>query len=251
MSRRLKNWLALFVVFACCLMTGSNIVNAACSQASTNYCLNEGSLGTNGLIESSSANYKGSSSAGGLTVGESASTNFQVQTGSETTNDPTLAFGISNTNVNFGSFSASTATMTTTTFAVANYTAYGYAVYIIGDPPRNDGANHTLPAMGTTSPETSVAGTEQFGINLIANTSPTAPQNIGANPVQTIFGVGVAANNYNENGKFRFVNGEQIASAPKSSGATTYTMTYLVNVRALTPGGVYTTNQSLVVVGTY
>lgn len=250
MSRRVKNWLALFVVFGW-YAAGSTIVAHAESSQSPNYRLDEGTLGTNGLIESQSTNYKGSSSAGGPTVGESSSTNYQVQTGSETTNDPTLAFGINNTNVNFGSFSASTATMTTTTFAVTNYTAYGYAVYIIGDPPRNDGASYSLPAMGVTTPETSVTGTEQFGINLIANTSPTAPQNIGSNPVQTIFGVGVAATNYNENGKFRYVNGEQIASAPKSSGATTYTITYLVNVRALTPGGVYNTNQSLVVVGTY
>lgn len=250
MSRRVKRWCIVFVTLVCCLGNIDTIAHAVSPQ-SNNYRLDESTIGANGLIESGSANYKGSSSAGGPTVGESASTNYQAQTGSETTNDPTLSFAINNPSVNFGAFSASAPTMTTTTFSVTNYTAYGYGVYVIGNPPRNDGASHTLPAMGTTTPEASVAGTEQFGINLIANTTPTAPQNIGSNPVQTIFGVGVADSNYNQNGKFRYVNGEQIAYAPKSSGATTYTITYLVNVRALTPGGVYDTNQSLVVIGTY
>ena len=36
------------------------------------------------------------------------------------------------------------------------------------------------------------------------------------------FGFGVAAVNYNESNKFRYVSGETIAMAPKSSGQTNY-----------------------------
>ena len=39
--------------------------------------------------------------------------------------------------------------------------------------------------------------------------------------------------------------------AGKSSGITNYTITYLLNVAGLTPGGEYRSDQTLVVLGTY
>jgi hypothetical protein len=44
---------------------------------------------------------------------------------------------------------------------------------------------------------------------------------------------------------------ETIATAPKSSGVTTFTITYVLNVRSLTPGGQYTSSQQLVCIATY
>lgn len=149
-----------------------------------------------------------------------------------------------NPDANLGSFSATSATTATTTFSVSNYTSYGYVVQIFGDPPTN--GTHSINGMGTTG--ASEVGTDQFGINLVAN---TAPKSFGANPDQGQFGFGTASANYNTSNQFRYVNGETIASAPKSSGVTTYTISYLVNVAPLTPGGNYTTHQTLVVTGTY
>jgi hypothetical protein len=105
--------------------------------------------------------------------------------------------------------------------------------------------------MGTDAlggPQTSSPGIEQFGVNLVANTSPTSA---GANPAQSIFGVGEAATNYDTPNSYRYVSGDTIAFAPKSSGVTTFTITYLVNVGALTPGGQYTSAQQLICVATY
>lgn len=100
--------------------------------------------------------------------------------------------------------------------------------------------------MATNGP--SVVGTSQFGINLVANTLPIS---IGANPDNGSFGFGLASTNYNTPNQYRYISGETIAQAPKSSGVTVYTITYLVNVPALTPGGQYISDQTLIVTGTY
>ena len=72
-----------------------------------------------------------------------------------------------------------------------------------------------------------------------------------ANPDHGQFGFGSAATNYDTPNFYRYVDGATIASAPKSSGVTIYTLTYLVNVGSLTPGGIYSSNQTLIVIGTY
>jgi hypothetical protein len=155
-----------------------------------------------------------------------------------------LAFAILNPNVSFGAFSAGTTAVATATFGVVDYTSYGYIVQIVGTPPTR--GTHALPGMSTTGP--SQAGTEQFGINLVANTSPGS---FGANPDHGQFGVGSAASNYDTPNNYRFVNGETIASAPKSSGQTIYTISYIVNVNSISPAGAYTGDQTLICSGTY
>jgi hypothetical protein len=135
----------------------------------------------------------------------------------------------------------------TATFRVLNYTSYGYVVNIIGSPPTNSG--HALAAMSSTA--ASSPGTEQFGINLVANTSPAT---FGADPVQvpsSTFSFGEAATNYNTANNYRYVSGEAIATGPKSSGETDFTISYIVNVATDTPGGQYGGNQVLVCTGTY
>jgi hypothetical protein len=144
----------------------------------------------------------------------------------------------------FPPFSSTIPATATAEFTVLNYTSWGYVVHMVGTPPTK--GNHTIPAMTSTGP--SVPGTEQFGINLVAN---TAPSSFGANPVHGLFAYGDATPNYNSPNDFRFVSGEAIAQAPKSSGTTTYTISYIVNVNSLTPGGAYEGTQQLVVTGTY
>jgi hypothetical protein len=99
-----------------------------------------------------------------------------------------------------------------------------------------------------TSSGSPQVGIEQFGINLVANTIPSS---VGANPDHGDFGVGSAALNYDSPNIFRYVSGETIASSPKTSGLTRYTISYLVNVESLTPGGQYKTNQTIIVTGTF
>ncbi len=214
------------------------------SLQSNNYRFEESVLGGGGLVQSNSANYQAGESIGEPIAGNSASANFQTQAGNKTSSDPTLSFIVNSAGAAFGNFSSSLAATATSTFSVSNYTSYGYAVQILGNPPSN-GAK-TLPAMTTTGP--SQVGVEQFGMNLVANTSPVS---VGANPNQGQFGSGLASANYGTSNQYRYVSGETIATGPKSGGITNYTISYLVNVASLTPGGQYTTSQTLICTGTF
>lgn len=226
------------VLFMCLLPLPAQALQSA------NYRFSEEAIGTGNMLQSSSNSYQAMDGVNDLAVGNAASTNYQVEAGSKTSPDPWLSFNVTTTSADFGTFSPTTTATATATFSVLNHTSYGYLVQIIGTPPTNDG--HAINAMAST--DQSNPGSEQFGINLVAN---TAPISFGANPDNGQFGSGVAGANYNNANYYRYVSGETIASAPKSSGITNYTISLIVNVAPLTPGGIYTSQQTLIVTGTY
>ena len=231
-----------FVVFFC--LFGSTAVSYAESLQSPNFEIYESVVGTSDLNDSSSTSYQSSSATGYFAIGNSASSNYQIDQGTKTTPYPTLSVSVNSASVPFGNFSSTAPTVSTTTFSVLNYTSYGYVVQIVGDPPKN--GDYTIAAMSETG--SSQIGTDQFGINLVANTSPSS---FGAGPNNGQFGFGEIAPNYATTNQFRYVSGETIALAPKSSGKTDYTISYLVNVTGTTPGGIYKCSQTLIATGTY
>lgn len=214
------------------------------SLQSSNYRFDEGVIGTGGMLQSNSANYSATSATGDIGIGNSASTNFQVDSGTKTSPDPALTVAVLSSTANFGTFSPTTTTTSTATFSVINYTTYGYVVQLVGNNLSNGPS--TINSMTTTGPPQ--VGIEQFGVNLVANTLPSS---FGANPNNGQFGYGSVAPNYATPNEFRYISGETIALATKNSGQTIYTLSYIVNVAQLTPGGVYTSDQTLVVTGTY
>lgn len=211
---------------------------------STNYRFDETAIGTSNIIESSSDNYSVNPAIGDLGVGNAVSNNFQVEAGTRTDPDPVLSFTVDTAAADFGAFSAGTTATAETTFSVTNYTSYGYVVLIEGQPPTN--GSHVIEPL--TVPSAAVIGSEQFGINLVANTLPTS---LGANPANGSFGFGEAAPQYDSSNQYQFNSGDIIARAPKSSGKTTYTISYIANVEPLTPGGQYRSDQTIIVTGTY
>jgi len=231
----------LCIIFSTCFLVG---IASAAEPQSTHYHFSESTLGSGGLNQESSTNFQAGEFIGDLAVGNSASSNFQIYSGFDTTADPSLSFIVDSGTINFGSFSPSVAATTTSTFEVIDYTSYGYIVQIYGSPPTN--GSHTITPMAVNNP--SQVGTEQFGINLVSNISPVS---FGANPNNGISGFGQAATNYNTANNYRYVSGETIATGPKSSGLTIYTISYIVNVTSVTPGGQYTSNQTLVCIGTF
>jgi hypothetical protein len=231
------------------LIVGASVLTTAAVFAvqqpeSSNYRFDETSISTGGLINANSTNYQSTSGVGDLSVGHAASTNYQTEAGSRTEADPVLMVAVTDATADFGNFSSSVPATATATFEVTNYTSYGYVAQLAGDAPTNGG--HAITALASTSG--SVSGIEQFGVNVVANTSPVS---FGANPDNGVSGYGEAAVNYNTPNQYRYVSGETIALAPKSSGKTIYTLSYLVNVRGLTPGGQYSSEQSIIVTGTY
>jgi len=228
------------------IITGMAPASFAVTSQSSNFVFDETSLGGVGTTNTqSSTDYKVSTSVGIIGFGTSADASLQIKAGHQTTNDPALAFGIDSSNVNFGTFSAASTAVGTASFQAIDYTSYGYVVQIEGSPLTLAGSTHTIPAMAPGAPQ---VGTEQYGINLVANTSPTI---FGANPNDGQFGYGVAATGYNTANSYQYNNGDTIASSPKSSGQTIFTISYIVDVSGLTPGGEYTTAETLICTATY
>ncbi len=238
-----------FIIYLSCifLFVFSPVAAHAQSSQSSNYKIDENFIGPGGLIDSSSPSYSGSESVGDTSVGDASSNNFKSKSGYTTTDDPRLVFEVSTSNVNFGALSSSTAVTATSDFSVINETSYGYIVQTVGSPPASGG--HSIDAMSVTGP--SLVGVEQFGINLVSNTSPAV---FGSNPQfipDSSFSSGAAASGYNTANNFRYVDGETIASASASSGQTNYRISYIINAATTTPGGSYTGAQSLICTGTY
>lgn len=240
------------------------------TMTSSSYSAVETQIGGNGQFNSSSANYSinpntddGGSSLGESAVGNSSSANYQTNAGFNTTAQPGLTLVINSSSVSLGNLTTGAASYATSTFDVTDYTSYGYTVQVVGTPPQY--GTHTLTALTTDT--ASAAGTEQFGINTVQNT--VAGQ--GANPLYvpdnvsypsvSKFSFGVAGDGatgtygssrpYTISDKFRFNSGDTIASSPKTSGDTRFTITYLANIAALTPAGKYTGNLSLVATGQF
>lgn len=81
----------------------------------------------------------------------------------------------------------------------------------------------------------SISGTSQFGMNLRANVSPA----IGADPVGP--GVATVAPAYNTPNQYRFRAGDVVASSTGPNDYRKFTVSYIANVDAAQPPGIYAT----------
>jgi hypothetical protein len=232
--------------------------------SSSNYSVVESEAGASGYLDGLSSSYRLSPNIddGGVTLGESAggnssSTNYQTNSGFSTSAQPTLTLVVDTAAVDLGILSTGAAHVGSATFHVMNYTSYGYVVQVIGPPPTYGARQLTALTTDTAS----AAGTEQFGINLRANTSPSS---VGADPVQvpgSNFSYGVAGDGitgtygtsrpYTIPNQYRYVSGEVVASSPKSTGQTDYTVSFMANIANTTPSGTYTGGMSIVATGTF
>lgn len=234
-------------------------MGAASAQPSVSpsYQVNEYFFGTGGELEACSGDgnadgvsYCSKQSAGETTVGETVSPSYKAQSGFNTNREEYLEFNVTNSGTDLGVLSVSTAATATATFTVKNYLSNGYVVHTTSDPPRSGGGSPYTFATPST-PTASAIGTEQFGINLVANTSPTT---VGAGPVQVpdgTFSFGNAYTDYNTANVYKYTKGDIVAQSTKETGQTNYTVTYLFNINNATPAGQYTFNHNLVVTATY
>jgi len=121
-------------------------------------------------------------------------------------------------------------------------------------PPPSQGT-HTLRVPYTVNsgqdvPFTSQPGAEQFGMNLADNTAP----NIGSAPVQVPsgdFSFGSVLDPYGSSDEFMYKDGDAVAGSSVSTGETDYTLSMILNISNVTPGGQYKSNFSAVVVPQY
>jgi hypothetical protein len=225
--------------------------NAFAQQSqSTNYSVDEVFFGSGGELDACSTNYCSKQSAGDLANGETSSTNYTAEAGFNTNREEYLEFTVNASNTDLGYLGQTYSSTTTGTFSVKAYLAHGYVIINAGDPPKTTTvAPHTLNPLA--SPTASSVGTEQFGINLVANTSPAT---FGANRTQvpdSSFSFGEPSTGYNTANLFKYVKGDTIAESTRSSGQTNFTVSYLFNINAVTQAGTYTFNHDMVALATY
>ncbi len=246
---RQKHWdrLGYFVCLMIFALLFGLFRDASAQYNSSNYQVDEVYFGAGGSNNISSTNYQGRSSIGDTVVGNSASTNFQLYGGFTTASEPVLEMSVASVNLDLGTLTTGATSTFTADFTVRAYLSSGYSIYTIGAPPTNESGRQIAPL---TSGGSSSAGSSQFGMNLVANSSPS----LGADPVQipsSSFSYGAAATGYNTANIFRYNNGEKIAGSTKSSGSTQFTISYIVNVSPVDYAGVYKLSQSLVAVPGY
>jgi len=134
--------------------------------------------------------------------------------------------------VNFGELSPNQTFSASSQIQARTNAQYGYTITISGTTMTSGW--RSIPA--NTTPTESFRGVGQFGINLATNTSP----DIGADPV----GPGINGNvvaPYNVPNKFLFNNGDTVASSDNVTRTRKYTASYILNVPADQPPGVYST----------
>lgn len=251
-SSRLSIFLVAMALVVGCPVIASASCNPDLQSCSSGYGVNEVFFGSGGELNACSGNvYCAKESAGEIGVGNTSGSAYQAQAGFNTDRTPSLTFVVNTTNINLGTISPGTTATATATFSVESYLASGYQVVTASNPPSN--GSYTMQTPST--PTASNTSQEQFGINLVTNTTACgAPANFGADPAQapdSTFSFGTATSNYNQCGKFMYHKGDVVAQSTKSSGETDFTISYIFNVTNLTPGGTYTLQHVLVATSTF
>lgn len=126
--------------------------------------------------------------------------------------------------------------------AVGTNATAGYSIVVFGTTMQA-GVTTIAPL---TTPTPSELGTSQFGINLVANTEPL----VGANPDGDSINA-VVAPDYATPNQFKFVDGDEIATAPNVSLVRRFTVSYIANSPPDLRAGVYTTTLTYVCTGRF
>lgn len=219
----------------------------AAQSSSSNFQVNEVFFGSGGELNACSTSYCSKQAAGEAVVGNTSSANFQAQGGFNTNRGPYIEFTVGTTNVDLGALTPTATKVTTATFSVKTYLAHGYVVTNASGPPTNSSYTMKTPAIPTASQ----VGSEQFGINLVANTTPVS---FGSNPTQgpdSTFGFGQVAAAYSSANLYKYATGDVIAQSYQSSSYTNYTISYIFNISNVTPGGSYLLQHDLVATSTF
>lgn len=143
--------------------------------------------------------------------------------------------------VQLGQFSTTRASSGQLQMALNTNAPDGYTIRVQGQTMTS--GNNTIPALVSMAP--SAPGTNQFGINLRANTNPAS----GSNPVGPGTGQPVAA--YGQPNAYKYGSGDVVATGTSYEDYRKYTVTYLVNINRSQPPGVYSSSFSYIALGNF
>ena len=118
----------------------------------------------------------------------------------------------------------------------------GFAITAVGTPLA--AGTNTIASPSTPTPST--PGTDQFGINLVANNEP----NVGIDPEGT-FANAVAAPGYGTPNEYKYVSGDVVAFSPNVSLMKKFTVSYILNTSPSLKAGVYSTTITYIASGRF
>ena len=246
-------------------------IGVLAQSSSSNYKIEETFFGTGGEVDASSTSYRSQQSAGSLGVGNVSSASFDGILGFVTPSEPFLEFVVTNASIDLGVLSDTTTSYGSPnggacacSFYVRTYISSGYVVINASNQPATNESGAFLAPKTTQGVPSASASVEEFGFNLVANTSPgtfgASPVNIrdqgGTQVSDNSFADGAVATGYQTPDNFKFVAGDIIAQSPatvgnQAVGQTNYTISYIAKRKSLTPAGLYTLQHDLIAVATY
>lgn len=238
-TRRLWSFVGLALVAALFVAVPLVSERAFAQSSSNNYQMVESQFGSSSSNETCSSQYCASVSIGNDSQTSPVST---PEFGQVNYSEPMLEMIVIPGESNLGELTTETTGAKVMQVKIRNYQTGGYRLQILGNAPTY--GNRTLNTL--TTPTDSNPGTEQFGINVVANTTPA----VGANPTVQPGGgdaTGLVIDNYKIQNKFMYVSGQTIAETAINSGGADYTISMIVNISNQTPAGKYSSDFSAVV----
>jgi hypothetical protein len=230
------------------VLVATPMIVLAQTSSSPNYRVDQTIFGTGGETDLTSDSFSARATVGELGIGELNSTNFRAFAGFNTTDEPYIEFVVTGDNIDLGYLDIAQTSTAQGQFYVRAWQAGGYTVTTDADPPTN--ATNSYQFQSPTEPTVSTTGTEQFGINLVENTSPA----VGVNPVQSpdaTFSFGQVSSDYAQADSFLYNKGDAIAFSQESTSVTFFTISYIFNISNATPSGQYDFSHVLVATGRY
>lgn len=243
-KRRLLGY-ALLIGLTVSIALGGASTAFAVTSSSNNYQMTETQFGTSS--KSCSGQYCAQTSIGEATDGKATASSTASFEDITNNNEPFLDMIVEAGESNLGVLSTERTATKVTSIKVRSYLITdGYTLQIIGDAPKFNGHSLATP----TTPTSSAPGTEMFGINVVANTTPV----VGANPIQTpddgkVFGK--VGDNYKTPNKFMYKSEDVVARGVTDSGQTDYMVSMVVNISSSTPAGKYTGDFTAMLVPAY
>lgn len=244
-----------------CLILALATQTVFAQSSSNSYRVEEAYFGSGGAVDLSSNNYQGQAGLGSLGVGSTSSANYDAEAGFYTPNEIFLEFVVTGATVDLGvlstttpAFGAAQAGDCNCSFYVRSYLSSEYVIMTASNPPTNENGD-SLTAKATTGTPSTNPSIEEFGINLVDNSSP----NIGSNPFNDpdgTFADGTIATGYNVVNEFKYGLGDIVARSPATAGnpgtgKTNFTISYTAKRKNTTPAGAYRMDHVLVAVATY
>jgi hypothetical protein len=246
MYRKLKLIIGIGVVVG---LAGGQV--SAQIPTSSNYSVPESGFTSGSEINANSASYNARTSVGNLGIGQSESGSYIGFAGFITPDEEYAELIVPVTVIDMGVIDPGVPGVGTATFTARTYLNSQYVIISPRDPPTSSSGAQIDPMTSATTFDSAV---EQFGMNLVANTTPVTQ---GAVPSRQpldngTFAFGEAAPGYDTANTYQYNAGDVIArSVTRGYGETDYTISYILNVTPITPAGQYRMEQDLVLTATF